>query len=318
MATEEVYQRVPDSLYGRLKRRLSTFVNDHVRLMLLGPALLALVVIFVYPVVFLVWSSLHRTLGFGIGTEFAPTANYTRMFSDPTFWNAVEKTLMYSFGSLFVSMVAGLAIALALDKVVRRRVRDVYTTLLLLSWAVPLSIVGVTWRWMFNGQLGVVNKLLIDIGLLQGTYSWLGNPTTAMGVVILADSWSRIPFATIVILAGLQSIPQEMYDAAKVDGATTFQTFRHVTLPYLRPSFFVAGLITWMFAFRAFAIPTATTDGGPAGATEVLAIYIHRFGIALTDYGFASAVSMFLVAVTLVVAAVYVTFILEQIREIEE
>jgi multiple sugar transport system permease protein len=170
---------------------------------------------------------------------------------------------------------------------------------------------------MFNGELGVVNKVLIDLGLLAEGFSWLSSSATAMVVVILADSWSRIPFAAVVLLAGLQSIPQEMYDAAKVDGATTLQTFRNVTLPYLRPSFFVAGLITWMFAFRAFAIPFSTTGGGPGGATETLAIYIHRFGIQLLDYGFASAVAVFLVAVTLLVATGYVYFILEQMEEIE-
>ena len=317
MASETAY-REPTTSLGRAKRRVSDVANDHVRLLLLGPTLLALLLIFVYPVAFLVWSSLHRTLGFGIGTEWAPTYNYEQMLSDPAFWDAVRNTLIYSFGSLLLTLAVGLVVALALDKVARRRVRDVYTTLLLLSWAVPLSIVGVTWRWMFNGQLGVVNKLLLDLGLIDSAYSWLGNSLSAMVIVILADAWSRIPFATVIVLAGLQSIPQEQYDAAKVDGATTFQTFRHVTLPYLRPSFFVAGLITWMFAFRAFAIPMATTGGGPAGATEVLAIYIHRFGIQLTDYGFASAVSMFLVAVTLVVAAVYVNLVLEQIAEIEE
>jgi len=313
----EAYTQVPETRFGRLKRLLSEFANDHVRLVLLGPALLSLVVIFIYPVAYLVWSSMQRTLAFGVGSEFAPTANYEAMASDPTFWNAAEKTLFYSFGSFAVTMLTGLVIALALNKVARKRLRDTYTTLILLSWAVPLSIVGVTWRWMFNGQLGVVNKLLLDLGVLSSGYSWLGNSLSAMVVVIVADAWSRIPFATIIILAGLQSIPQEMYDAAKVDGATSFQTFRHVTLPYLRPSFFVAGLITWMFAFRAFAIPFSTTGGGPAGATEVLSIYIHRFGIELFDFGFASAVSMFLVGVTLVVAAFYVNVILEQLSEIE-
>jgi multiple sugar transport system permease protein len=313
----EAYKQVPETRFGRLKRLLSEFANDHVRLVLLGPALLSLVVIFIYPVAYLVWSSMQRTLAFGVGSEFAPTANYEAMASDPTFWNAAEKTLFYSFGSFAVTMLTGLVIALALNKVARKRLRDTYTTLILLSWAVPLSIVGVTWRWMFNGQLGVVNKLLLDLGVLSSGYSWLGNSLSAMVVVIVADAWSRIPFATIIILAGLQSIPQEMYDAAKVDGATSFQTFRHVTLPYLRPSFFVAGLITWMFAFRAFAIPFSTTGGGPAGATEVLSIYIHRFGIELFDFGFASAVSMFLVGVTLVVAAFYVNVILEQLSEIE-
>ena len=300
---------------GGVRGRLSDWVNDHIRTVLLGPSLVALFVVFIYPAVMLVWLSLQNTRG--LGETFAPAYNYSRIFTDPTFWNAVEKTLIYSFGSLVLSVGAGLVIALALNKVLDSRVRNVYSTLILISWAVPLSIVGVTWRWMFNGQLGVVNKVLLDLGILESSYSWLGHSLSAMVVVILADSWSRIPFAAVVLLAGLQSIPQEMYDAAKMDGATSLQTFRNVTLPYLRPSFFVAGLITWMFAFRAFAIPFSTTGGGPGGATETLAIYIHRFGIQLLDYGFASAVSVFLVGVTLIVATGYVYFILEQIEEIE-
>lgn len=315
MATD-VYQHTPDTQYWRWKQRISRYLNDHIRTALLLPALVSLVIIFIYPVIVLVWSSFHNTLG-SVGV-WAPTYNYGKMLADPTFWNAFVKTLYYSFGSLFMTMAGGLVIALALNNVMHRRIRDVYTTLILLSWAVPLSIVGVTWRWIFNGELGVFNKVLIDLGLLQQTYSWLGDPLAAMVIVIVADSWARIPFATIVLLAGLQAIPQEMYDAARIDGATTFQTFRHVTVPYLRPSFFVAGLLTWMFAFRAFAIPFTTTGGGPGSATEVLAVYIERFGIQLFDFGFASAVSMFLIAITIVVATVYVTVILEQIGEIEE
>lgn len=315
MATD-VYRRTPDTPYWRLKQRISRLVNDHIRLAFLLPALISLVIIFIYPVVVLVYSSFQNTLG--PTTVWAPTFNFAKMFTDPSFWNAFEKTLLYSFGSLFLTMGAGLVIALALNKVINRRLRDVYTTLILLSWAVPLSIVGVTWRWIFNGELGVFNKLLIDLGILQSNYSWLGDPIAALVIVIVADSWARIPFATIILLAGLQSIPQEMYDAVRIDGATTFQTFRHVTVPYLRPSFFVAGLLTWMFAFRAFAIPFTTTGGGPGSATEVLAVYIERFGIQLFDYGFASAVSMFLIVITLIVATVYVTVLLEQIGEIEE
>jgi multiple sugar transport system permease protein len=312
--TEEVGEtRRPhgDGLTGRL----SDWVNDHIRIALLGPSLVALLLVFIYPVVMLLWLSLQNTAGFG--SSFEPTHNYSAFVTDPTFWNAVEKTLIYSVGSLAVSVAAGLVIALALNKLLNERLRDVYSTLILLSWAVPLSIVGIAWRWMFNGELGVINQILVDVGLLASGYSWLGNSLSAMAVVIMADSWSRIPFATIVLLAGLQSIPQEMYDAAEIDGATSWQTFRNVTLPYLRPSFFVAGLITWMFAFRAFAIPFSTTGGGPGAATETLAIYIHRFGIRLLDYGFASAVSVFLVAVTLVVATVYVLYILEQMQGIE-
>jgi multiple sugar transport system permease protein len=113
----EAYTHVPETRFGRLKRLLSEFANDHVRLVLLGPALLSLVVIFIYPVAYLVWSSMQRTLAFGVGSEFAPAANYEAMASDPTFWNAAEKTLFYSFGSFAVTMLTGLVIALALNKV---------------------------------------------------------------------------------------------------------------------------------------------------------------------------------------------------------
>lgn len=116
MASETTYS-APKTALGRTKRRISELANDHIRLLLLGPTLVVLVVIFVYPVAFLVWSSLHRTLGFGIGTEFAPAYNYQQMATDPAFWNAVEKTLVYSFGSLLLTMAVGLAVALALDKV---------------------------------------------------------------------------------------------------------------------------------------------------------------------------------------------------------
>jgi multiple sugar transport system permease protein len=313
--TIETFQAESETPANRLRSRFSQFINDHIRIFLLGPALLALLAVFIYPVIILIWTSLLRVQG--AVTEFAPLYNYTRIFSDPAFWNAVQNTLIYSFGSLFLSMVAGFLFALALNKIINQRVRAVYTTLILLSWAVPLSVVGVTWRWMFNGQLGVVNRILIDVGLLGSPYGFLANSTSAMILVILADSWSRIPFVTIIILAGLQSIPEEMYDAAKADGATTFQTFRHVTLPYLRPSFFVAALITWMFAWRAFAIPFTTTGGGPGNATTMLSIYIQQYGINLFNYGLASAVAVFLVAVTLVVAAIYVNVILERMQEVE-
>lgn len=313
MTTERTRRGIDDD--GGITRRVSRWVNDHIRIALLGPSLVALVVVFIYPALLLLWLALQNTAG--IGSEFEPLYNFGRMISDPAFWSAFQTTLIFSFGSLFISILTGLILALALNRVIRKRLRDVYTTLLLLSWAVPLSIVGVTWRWIFNGQLGVFNQILMDLGLLETTYSWLGNSLSAMAIIILADAWARIPFATIVLLAGLQSIPQGMYDAAKIDGATTWQTFVNVTLPYLRPSFFVAGLLTWMFSFRAFAIPFTTTGGGPAGATEVLAIYIQRFGIQQVDYGFASAVSLFLVAITLIVAIVYVIIILEQMREVE-
>lgn len=314
MATKTI-QNEPDTLVGRLWGRFSRFLNDHIRIVLLGPSLLVLLGVFIYPAIVLLWTSFLQIQG--VVTNFVGLSNYQQMLTDPAFWDAVVNTLTYSFGSLIISIFVGLGFALALNKVVNQRLRGVYTTLILLSWAVPLSVVGVTWRWIFNGQLGVANQILMDLGIIGAPYGFLANSTSAMVLVILADSWSRIPFVTIVLLAGLQSIPESVYDAAKTDGATTFQTFRHVTLPYLRPSFFVAALITWMFAWRAFAIPFTTTRGGPGNATTMLSVYIQEFGINLFNYGLASAISIFLVGVTLIVAMVYVNVILERMQEVE-
>lgn len=300
---------------NQLRKRLSQFVNNHIRTFLLGPALITLLVVFIYPVTVMILTSLERVQG--VTTEFPTLYNYRQMFSDPAFWNAVGNTITYSFGSIILSLFGGFLLALALNKVINQQVRTIYTTLILVSWAVPLSVVGVTWRWTFSGQTGVVNKLLMDLGILGSPYGFLIDPTSAMILVIIADSWSRIPFVTIVLLAGLQSIPGAIYDAAKADGATTFQTFRHVTLPHLRPSVFVATLLTWMFAWRAFGIPFTTTSGGPGNATTMLSIYIQQYGTELFNYGLASSVAMFLVTITLIVAAVYVNTILEGMQEVE-
>jgi multiple sugar transport system permease protein len=157
--------------------------------------------------------------------------------------------------------------------------------------------------------------LLMDAGIIDSSVGWLGYQTFAKIAVIIVDAWVRIPFAMIVFLAGLQSIPNHMYEAVEIDGGTVFTKFRHVTLPYLRPYFGLVILITWMFAFRAFAFVFTMTGGGPGQATRVLAIEIHNVGIRLGDYGYAAALSLFLVLITLILGAVYITVFLRGVDE---
>ena len=301
---------------GGLRGQVSDFVNDHILLVLLGPGLLVIGAIFVYPVLWMFYQSLFFTAPGIPEPVFRPMYNYEKMFTSATFWKYFRQTLFYSFGSLVVSFSSGMVVALALNHVRKQWIRNTYSTIILFSWALPLAVVALTWKWILLGsEFGLANMILNDLGLVQGNISWLSNKHLALPIVTLVDAWIRMPFAMIVFLAGLQAIPQHMYDAAKVDGATTFQMFRNITLPYLRPYMAIVGLISWMFAFRAFSIIYPMTQGGPGVRTTTLAIFIYREGMVKLDFGYGSAIAAFLVGITVVLATFYVTVVLKRIEE---
>ncbi|MDR9431910.1 MAG: sugar ABC transporter permease [Natronomonas sp.] len=309
----KIGDRIP--LYRVLRDRVAQVVNDHIKLVLLGPALLALFLVFIYPVVYMFYQSFFfSTLG-AAEPRFVGLANYVTLFEDPAFTRDFVTTLQYSFGSVTIATLSGLAIALAVKQVDSDRLRDAYISLIMAAWAIPLATAGLMWRWIFHGQVGILNKVLRDIGLVSNNIAWTADPTLALMAVIFVDSWVRMPFAMIVLYAGLQSIPEHMYDAVKVDGATTFEAFRHVTIPYLRPSLFVAILINWMFAWRAFDIVFTMTKGGPGTSTEVLSVLLYRQGMELFNFGYTNAVAVILVLVTMVVGAFYVKVILQRVDE---
>lgn len=297
------------------KGRLARLVNDHIVIAMMGPALLVIFAIFIYPVVYMIYQSFFLATP-GVPLRFVGVENYTEMFGSSAFWDFFGHALFYSFGSLGLTMASGLAVALAINQVAGERLRGFYTTVMMFPWAIPLAIAALIWSWMLQGgRFGLVNMVLLDLGLIDTGIAWLANQRFVLALVTMVDAWARMPFAMIVFLAGLQSIPQHMYDAGKVDGATSFQAFRNITLPYLRPYFAIVGLITWMFAFRAFAVIYPMTQGGPGVSTTTLSIYIYRQGMVNLRFGYASAVATFLVGVTIVVAAFYVTIVLERIEE---
>jgi multiple sugar transport system permease protein len=249
-------------------------------------------------------------------SRFVGLAHYENMFSRAEFWNNFRKSLVYSFGSLIISVAAGLSLALALDKVVKKSFRNLYSTLLLSAWAVPRAVTALILAWVFSAvDYSLVNMILLDVGVIEQSLLFFSNKHLALGLVTVIDGWVRTPFAMIIFLAGLQSIPQHMYEAARVDGATIFQTFRNVTLPYLKPYFAVVMLINWMFAFREFAVIYPITQGGPGIRTTTLSIYIFRRGIVNLQFGYAAAVSTFLVVITLFIAIFYVRNLTERIEE---
>lgn len=314
MATETTVDGL-DTDHG-LVRRVSKFANEHVVAVLLGPPLVIIGAIFVYPVLWMFYQSLFLTAPGIPEPMFEPLYNYEKMFTSSVFWTYLWQTLFYSFGSLALSFTSGLLVALAINHVVNKRLRTTYTTIILFSWALPLAVVALTWKWILLAEpYGFLNMVLLDLGVIDRPLALIARRGWALPLVTFVDAWLRMPFAMVVLLAGLQSIPQHMYDAAKVDGATTYQRFRNITIPYLRPYIAIVGLISWMFAFRAFSIIYPMTQGGPGVRTTTLAIYIYREGMVKLDFGYGSAIAVFLVAVTVILATFYVTVVLKRIEE---
>jgi len=301
-----------------LRGTISEFVNDHIVLALLGPGLLLIGVIFVYPVLWMFYQSMFITAP-GIPEPILdPLYNYQKLFTSSKFPQYFEQTLFYATGSLAVSFTWGMGLALAINHVKNRRARTFYTTVILFSWALPIAVVALMWDWVLIAKpFGLLNMIATDIGLTGPgeTISLMSNRTLVLPTVTFVDAWLRMPFAMIVFLAGLQAIPQHMYDAAQVDGATSFQQFWNITLPYLRPYMAIVGLISWMFAFRAFSIIFPMTQGGPGTSTTTMAIWIYREGMVKLDFGFGSAIAAFLVAITVIMATFYVTVVLQRIEE---
>lgn len=300
--------------FGPSQGRLSRFINDHIIVFLIGPAVLIIAGVFIYPVLHMFWQSLHITQG--PIHRFAPLYNYKRLLQSASFWNSLKVSFIYSFGSLAMSLLAGLSIALAINKLESKFSRNLYATTILISWAVPLVIAALLWKWVLAaGEFGLLNSVLLDLGLIESPIAYLARQRTALFAVTFVDAWVRTPFAMIVLLAGLQSIPQHMYDAALVDGATMFQTFRRITLPFLKPFIAIAALINWMFSFRAFSVVFPMTGGGPGQATELISLFIFKNGIALFNFGYGAAAAVVILAITLVVASYYVSVIMENLEE---
>jgi multiple sugar transport system permease protein len=317
MATETSVGGGIESSDG-IRGTISKFINDHIVLTLLGPGLLVIGVIFVYPVVWMFYQSLFITAPGIPEPVFDPIYNYEKLFTSARFPKYFGQTLFYATGSLAVSFTWGMCIALAINHVKNQRARAFYTTVILFSWALPIAVVALMWDWVLIAKpFGLLNMIATDIGLTGPgeTISLMSNQTLVLPTVTFVDAWLRMPFAMIVFLAGLQAIPQHMYDAAQVDGATSFQQFWNITLPYLRPYMAIVGLISWMFAFRAFSIIFPMTQGGPGTSTTTMAIWIYREGMVKLDFGYGSAIAAFLVAITVIMATFYVTVVLERIEE---
>ena len=274
---------------------------------LLAPAFLLLALIVVYPVGRLIWTSLFSlNLTSGLPAQFAGGSNYVSVVEDPVFWQTLTNTAVITAVTVPGALVVGMVLALIANLPFRRRwpVR----LALLVPWAMPLAFTGLISAWFFNSQYGVVNDLLRRVGLPQPI--WFNSAVLSTAAICLTIIWKASSFVALILFAGLQTIPNELYEAADVDGAGRLRQFWSVTVPMLRPAIVVAMIFRTITALQTFDIPFTMTRGGPGDATRTLAMYIYQNTVDFLDLGYGSTLAVVMFVISMAVSVVY----LRQIR----
>jgi multiple sugar transport system permease protein len=234
--------------------------------------------------------------------HFAGLKNFVADFHDPIFWRVAVNTFVYTGAATLLKMVGGLGLALAMNQ--HFRMKNIVRALLLLPFIVPTVLSTVAWLWMLDPAFSVVNRILIGLGVPAPGPSWLGNPYLAMFSIIMINTWRGLPFYGITLLAGLQTVPPELYEAATIDGATGWQRFRYVTLPLLQPIILIVTLFSVIFTFADFQLVYVLTHGGPQNATHLFATYAFEIGMSAGQLGMGASVAlMMLPALALLIVA---------------
>lgn len=269
------------------------------------PAILILLGLIAYPIGLSFWISLHgKNLRRPRDFPFVGLDNYLNALHSPEFTAALGVTLTFAAAAVVLIVVLGLGLALLLNAEVRGRA--LLRALVLVPWAVPPIINATLWRLIFDSHVGAFNGLLLQLGLIDSYQSWLIDPKLAMVVVVLAHAWNHVPLAAIIILAALQAIPRELYEAAAIDRTSRRRIFGRITLPWLIRPILIVMILQTMSALRAFDLFYVLTGGGPGNATTVLAWLTYRTSFVNLDLGTGSAYSFVIMTITLLIAGIYI------------
>ena len=266
------------------------------------PILVFILGLILYPTIYGVYMSMTTKI-LGRPEQFIWFDNYISLWQDRIYRQAVGITLWYTFLSIVFKLVVGMGLALLLNQ--RIAARNLLTGIILLPWVAPPVVVAHVWNWLYEPTFGAFNYLLVYVlGVTNQGVLWLADPNLAMSSVILTTVWRGFPFFAVMLLAGLKSIPGELYEAAAVDGANVFQRFRHVTLPGLQAVLLVVVLLQTIFTFNDFTIIYNMTQGGPAGATRVYSILTYETAFRSLQLGKGIAISLTMAPIIIVIVAI--------------
>ena len=261
----------------------------------IAPVFAFLCAIVLFPLAHAFWTSLQRIRG--LNATFVGVQNYERVLTDDAFWHSLGVSLAFTTACVALHIAIGLAMALLLNEL--RFARTALRIAFLTPWMVAPAVGATIWLWLLEPQFGVVNYLLQAAGLIRAPLAWLGEPALAFASVVAVDVWRGVPFVMLLMLAGLQTIPREQYEAAAMDGANPWQRFRWITLPNLRYLLVVASTLDIINTIRHYDIIGVMTAGGPANATEVLPVLLYNTAFRGNRFGEAAAIGVLLLAIVL-------------------
>ncbi len=296
----QVQRRTKQRADGRLR-----LGNTQVALLLLAPAMALLLTVILYPLLNSMYIGLlDKSLIYG-GDEFVGLQNVRAVLA-ADFLPILRNTLLFTLGATLLPFLIGFGVALILNGPIRGR--GVWRGAFLMPWLVPSVIVSFLWLWIFNANYGVLNGSLRNLGLIDSNINWLSNGTSAMLAVTVAKTWQTFPWIAVMILAALQTIPRELYEAAAISGANAWQSFRYVTLPHLRGVSSIVILLSLIWNFQHFETIYVMTQGGPAKATTTFSVAVYQTAFQSFDLGKAGALGILWMALLSLVVLVYLRF----------
>ncbi len=265
--------------------------------------LILITLIFVFlPVIGTLITAFMRNVTF-MPTKFIFFENFSRLFSDGHFWQSVQFTLLFVFVSVGLELLLGMMFALILNESFPGR--GLMRVVLLIPWAIPVAISARIWQLMYNFDFGIINYIVIHLGISSSPVNWLGSSTGAFFSIVISDVWKTTPFITIILLAGLSIIPEELYKQSMIDGSNFIQRFYYITIPLLKPVIVVALLFRTIDAIRIFDLIYVLTGGGPGGSTSSISLYAFKYYIT-GDYGYGSAISIVVFFIASSLAVLYI------------
>ncbi|MGJ8532531.1 MAG: carbohydrate ABC transporter permease [Alphaproteobacteria bacterium] len=288
----------------------SPFTNPYV---LILPGFLLSAFIILWPLFQLGNISLSEVNRFGQIRGFAGFENYLAVFNDPDFYGALWRTLIWTFGIVIGSIGTALPIAIVLHEDFYGR--GLARVIIMLPWAVSLTMTAIVWRWALSGESGMLNSALMGLGLIDTNIQWLAQSSTAFPMQILIGILVTVPFTVTIFLGGLSSIPDDLYEAARLEGANPLQLFARITLPLIRPFLNIAIVLNTIYVFNSFPIIWATTQGGPANSTDILVTYLYKLGFRFGKLGEASALSIMMFVLLLFFTLIYVVLAMRGEKE---
>lgn len=277
---------------------MTRWLNKNPGMPFLAPAAAVLAAVTVYPLAYVLWLSSRRYFLISDKSIFTGFENYIRLWEDPRFWNALYNTVYFTAVSVSLEVLLGLGLAVLLNRAFAGK--GLMRAVIMIPWAIPTVVSARMWEWMYNADFGVLNYVLgADI-------NWLGSPAWAMNAAIAMDVWKTTPFVTLLLMAGLSGVPEDLYKAAKVDGASAWMTFRRITLPFIMPILLVTLVFRTIDAFRIFDAIYVLTGGGPANRTETLSIYAYKILFQTLQFGYGATLSVVIFMMVGLITVFYV------------